>query len=633
MDVLHALSPVDWLRLVLALILYLGPGYALATCYREHRTFDKTMMTALAIPLALSFWTVSLAWLQNTDIRLAFPSAVIIAVLGWGVTLVQWRRTNFRFTMAQAQALPRVDGGRIILWLVLLAAVGLNLWALHGTVVAPGSDGYHHTLFAQMIAERGGLPQDLLPLTPVASFTYHFGFHGFVATITWLTDIALARLPVVALTPILGQILKAMAALCAAFFAERITQDRKAAPISAAVVGLIAVFPAYLVNWGRDTQLTGFVIAPVLLALLWQWAEKPYDWHSIPLLALLAAGVTLTHYRVTAMTVIGGILIILASGYVHKWSRPEWLQRGLRLIGFSIGLIVLVAPWFWHLYTVRKMGYAVNIGDQNDQVFSLTRLGDGVINYPTNLPLLTLLMLALLVGWWQRVRMVIVLSVWAGLLMVLSAPRLLGLYMDTVTVFTSFYFVGAVIIGWFGAMLLTGLAKQRFVWIRWVVIAGLSALALQGGLAITTIIDANSAYVKSEDLPAMAWIRQNTPASAYFMVNTFHFDFWPDYVIGSDAGFWLPVLAHRRTVTAPMTYPVERNITRDYGKQIAALDQLKGELTSPTAISLLQQQGVTYIYIGERGGSISAQALLDSPAFKLEFQNGAAYIFRFLGAP
>ena len=42
----------------------------------------------------------------------------------------------------------------------------VQLAVVRGVVAQPGSDGYHHTLIAQTIAERGALPKDLLPLTP-----------------------------------------------------------------------------------------------------------------------------------------------------------------------------------------------------------------------------------------------------------------------------------------------------------------------------------------------------------------------------------------------------------------------------------------------------------------------------------
>jgi hypothetical protein len=106
----------------------------------------------------------------------------------------------------------------------------------------------------------------------------------------------------------------------------------------------------------------------------------------------------------------------------------------------------------------------------------------------------------------------------------------------------------------------------------------------------------------------------------------------PDYVLGSDAGSWLPVLAGRSAVTAPMHYPVERNQWPDYEPRINALADLGGDLTTPAAIARLRAEGVTHIFIGARGGPIQADPLLASPAFELVYQDGPVYIFR-LKAP
>ncbi len=627
MGVLQSLSPVDWLRLVLALVLYLGPGYAIASFYDTQHRFDKTMTTALVTVLALAFWSVLLAWLHGFGITLSPGRVFLITGLGWGVFLIRyqvWKISRWKHLTQIFWA----DASRIVLWIVLLASAGVSLYVLRHTVAALGSDGFHHTLLAQTIAERGGLPDDLLPLTSVASFTYHFGFHGFVATIIWLTG--LSAIP---LTPILAQILRAVAALGVAFFVENVTHKRKAAPISAAIVGLVAVFPAYFVNWSRDTQLTGLLVSSVLLALVWQWtASQKFDWRSVPVMALLAAGMALAHYRVAVLTVIGFILVVIVNVFMGEKKRIMWLQLGLRLLALGGLAGLFVAAWGWHVLKAHQLAYPVVMSEQLYQPFTLSRWNDHVLYYPTNIALLILLALALTWGWWRRERLVIALSVWGVVAMWLSGPHLLNIYMDNGTVFASCYVPVAVLVGWFGATSLEWLAS-RLQPLYWLGVIGLCALAVQGAIASANIVEPDAAYVQPGDLRAMAWIRSHTPDSAYFMVNTLHFGFWPDYVIGADAGVWLPVLAERHTVTAPMTYPVERNIASDYGKRITALDRLQGDLTSPTALALLQQQGITYVYIGERGGSISAQALQNSPAFKLEFQQEGAYVFRFLGAP
>lgn len=627
MDLLHTWPLADWLRFSLALIFFTGPGYALATFVRRSAGFDRTGTAGLALAVAVSFWPLLLAWLHLFGIVLTPLRAGAIIGLGWLGALGMARLAPALPSHAVTVALPRATWlVQLLLWLVLLLSAAVQVSALHSVVVTPGSDGYHHTLFAQEIMARGGLPTDLLPLTPLMSFTYHPGFHSLVAGVGWLTDLS-----AVTLTPLIGQVLKAGAALAAVFFVLTVLRNYVAAVVCALVIGLIAVFPAFFVNWGRTTQLLGFVVLPVLLALIWQWsADLPRAWWPLPVVAVLAAGLVLIHYRVTVMAAIGAVVILAANGLAGRWKGSDWGAHLLRLTtaGLLAGLLVL--PWGWQVYSARLVGYPAEIGAQEPGVFNLARLGYGVLNYPTNWPLVALFGLALLWAIWQRSRVILVLSLWSGLLFWLSGPRYLNIYMDTVTVFTSFYFMFGVIVGWLGAELWVRFT-QRLSLLRWVLALGLAALTLVGARAVNTIVQPGATFVGPDDLPAMRWIAANTPAAAYFMVNTFHFDFAPNYIIGSDAGFWLPALAQRRTVTAPMSYPIERNLRPDYTERIVALHQLGGDLTTPQAIRLLAAEGVNYVYVGQRGGLIDVAALLASPAYRLEYQNGAAYVFRLVG--
>jgi hypothetical protein len=109
-------------------------------------------------------------------------------------------------------------------------------------------------------------------------------------------------------------------------------------------------------------------------------------------------------------------------------------------------------------------------------------------------------------------------------------------------------------------------------------------------VSINNIVEAEAPYVQADDVPALEWIRNNTPASARFMVNTFHFGFSDNYVIGSDAGYWLPLLARRASITAPMIYPAERATSSDFLERLVVFDRLQGKLTTPEALALLQRE-------------------------------------------
>ena len=617
---LMTLSPLQWGSLAGALILFLGPGYGLFSFYRRRNSFDTTQTVTISLGLSMAFWAVLLAWLQAFRIPISPAGAFAILAFGWAVGLIRSRPWTRFARSASAQPIP-FDLSRVVLWASLVLTSAAGLWALRGIVAGPGSDSYHHTLIVQMIAERGMLPNDYAPYAPLVTFMYHFGFHGIAAAMMWLTG-----LKAITLVPVLAQVLMAAAALSVSFFAQATTGSRWAAAVSASIAGLVSVFPAYYINWGRYTQLTGLVLLPIFLGLVWHWAELSWNRSLAPFVGVLAAGIALAHYRVTLMAAAGVAVLIGLNGLVSRIGWSGWRQTAERLALSAAIAGVLCAPWAWHVIAAFQTGYPIEVDKPGPTYFVLDRLGASVLNYPTNWVVIGLALVAILVGWWRRALIVAGLLMWAAVMLFLSTPRFAGAFMDTISVFISLYFPVAVVIGW-GTVTIVEWLAVRWKWMRWVACIGLVGVSLWGAVNISSIVEPASAYVGPDDLMAMEWIQSHTPPSARFMVNTYHWDYMPNYVIGSDAGYWLPLLAGRATVTAPMTYPTERSTWPGFASRLGALDRLGGHLTSPEALKLLQREGITLVYIGERGGPIAVNELLESPAFGLEYQNGSVFVF------
>ncbi len=616
---------LEWAGLFGALVVFLGPGLGLLSLYPRRKRFDVTQTVALGFGLSLAGWAILLAWLHGLGWSLSPPTVWLILGAGWVVALTRsgYGPDSLHGWMRSA---PRVGLSSLVLWLSLGLAVGVGLGAVRDLVAGQGSDSYHHTLIVQMILDRGRLPDDLQPYASLASFTYHFGFHGFVAAIAWLTG-----LPALTLVPLLGQILNAAAALSAAFLAQAMTGSRSAAAASAIVVGLGAVLPAYMMNWGRYTQLTGLVLLPLFLGLVWDDGQADQDWALIPMAGVLTAGITLAHYRVALMAGMGALVVALFSGRWFPFDRARRLRLAGYLLGAALVAGVLIAPWVVHVARGLRQGYPIEVGYPAATYFALARLGPGVINYPTNLPLLALAGIAVLLGLWQRDRAVLAMLAWSGGMLFLSTPRFAGVFMDTVSVVIALYLPGSVLMGSLAQLKLaevrTARLPRRAVLAVW---AGLAGVALVGAQAIAKIADPTLAYVTPADLTAAKWIQANTLPSARFMVNTFHWDFLPHYITGSDAGYWLPVLADRRTVLPPLFYTSERASEPDLVERLVTLDRLGGHLASPEALAALQREEVTHVYVGQRGGPIAVSELLNSPAYALEYQSGSVYVFRLL---
>jgi hypothetical protein len=624
---LASLTWLSWLELAAAAFLFLGPGFGLLAFYPGRRSLDRTQSVTLALGLAISGWAVLLAWLQLLGVRLTPAAVGVILALGWAVWWLRiqpWRRARGW----RGSARP-VDWSRLALWAVVVAVAALGIWSLRRVLVGPGSDSYHHALITQLIVERGGLPDDYRPYAPLASFTYHYGYHAFAAAIVTLTGLSPALV-----TALLAQALTAAAALAVAFFTEAATGSKPAAALSAAFGGLVILFPAYMFNWGRYTQLTGLVLLPIFLGVVWLWAKSGWSDRSALTVGVLAAGLALTHYRVTLMAVTG-LATLLAVEYLTRrefWAEWRSVLRSA-VPGLATALIVagvLVAPWVVQVIQARGRGFPVELAPHGPTFFSMDRMGPLAVGYATNPVVLGLAALAVLLGLLWRDRLVLGLALWSAVMWVLSGPRFAGVFMDTLSVLISLYFPAAVAVGWMTVRSVAWLASQtaRPRAVRAAAWAAAAGVVIWGATHYVTIVEPPAAYVGPDDMPAMAWIRAHTPEDARFMVNTYNWDFAADFIISPDAGYWLPLLAGRSTVTAPMTYSIERAESADFLARLVSVHAVRDRLASPEGLAELRRAGVTHVYVGQKGGPLVVGDLLASPAFELVHRNGDAYVFR-----
>ncbi len=582
---------------------------------------DVTQRVVLALPLSIAALTVALAALDLISVSLTPVTFAALLALCWLGYL--WAT---RPEQSTGSASPRIASGAETgaLWSIAALIAVVQLAAVRGVVAQPGSDGYHHTLIAQVIAQRGALPKDLLPLTPLITYTYHYGYHATVAALGWLSGA-----PILALALIVAQLLKVGAALTAALLAEVMLGRRTAGIVTASIVGVIAVFPTFYVNWGRNTQLTGLLLLAALLAVLWLWSFGWPDWRLAAAIALLATGTAFAHYRVTLMAVAGCATVVITAMVARRWTRTEIRLRLLQIVGMGVIALVLAAPWLWHVWMARSVGYPAPISQAGPGFFQLDRLGDLVLNYPTNWFVLGSATLALVWGIWRRLAGVLAMAAWLAILLAISLPAGAGEFMDPITVITSSFLPLSVMIGVAaGDFVAVGGRRQR--WRTIAIGATLLLAAFYGSTRVVDAVESGAAYVQPEDLAAAAWVSEHVPEDALFMANTFRFDFLPDFVIASDAGGWLPVLAGRATIVPPMIYPVERTAEPDFNKRLVALAEIAPDMASPAAIELLRNAGITHVFIGQRGGRIDPASLLASPDYALEYHAANTYVFRLL---
>jgi hypothetical protein len=225
----------------------------------------------------------------------------------------------------------------------------------------------------------------------------------------------------------------------------------------------------------------------------------------------------------------------------------------------------------------------------------------------------------------------------------LVAGRLIRLpganMMQNFAVLIALYIPVSVLIGWGGGHLARFLTQQRRRVFRVVLGIVLVTAALWGSKIRIGDVDLSYALVTRPDMRAMAWIRENVQPSAKFLVEGFRI-YGGRTAVGADAGWWIPLLAHRQN-TVPPQYALfnEQPIIPGYNKtivdRIAFLEETT--LSSPDVLPNLCAANITHAYVGQGQGNVGAGVvqlfdphdLNDSPFFEPTYHRDRVWIFDF----
>jgi len=251
--------------------------------------------------------------------------------------------------------------------------------------------------------------------------------------------------------------------------------------------------------------------------------------------------------------------------------------------------------------------------------------------------LLTLAVLAAVVGLACFNQVTMLSLAWVGLLYLLGSTYVLGIPLLNLTnlgaVLIMLYLPIALLIGAATGALAERLATPWRTRFNQVVVS----VALVAGLLMAPVrvrdIEAFRYFVTPPDLAAMAWINANTPEDALFAVNT---HFWvPTMAHGTDGGYWIPYFTGRQITAGVMLLGLA-----DYAYQskILTLSRSVQRLASePNAVDELRVLGVDYIYIGAGGNfdgsGFVVQPLEQAGQVEVVYQDGAVFILRIKQEP
>lgn len=595
-------------------ILFLA-GYWIIRKWTIEIHSDFTIVLTLSIACALSAWMVFLAWaalfqihLSTITVRFLIGSAVLFGLVCFVNDRAQWR--NKEYWLGKEPVIT------LAMWGIILCSIGFRLFVGRGLVMLPGVDAYHHTLIVQLFEEQGGIPHTYQPYAPLVSFSYHWGFHSIVALFRWLFGTG-----TLTTTKTMALIINGAIVATIAWLGEQITGTRRAGLIAAALVGLIMVSPFCLLRWSRFTQTAGMFFLPLALMALLGNGEK-VSWQ----FSLFIAATIFSHLRIGLFCCLFAAILLVTRLLQHQWRE---IKHEL-LIG--IAGTILALPTLLRIVWVQIDPYKLRINYPVLQGYNdILRLEKPILSFSTNWPVLILLLF--LVGlscWGKKGVMGRVFALWCLVLVggALTLPLIGFEFWDLKTAVLSLPIPLAGLAS-LGTKQLLDLFQHRG---RRVVSGGLIVLVLLGIITgcinFPAIVYTGDIYLRVSDLAAMEWINDNVSKNTIFLTNNLQFEWQPGWVVGDDAGYWLPLLTHRSSLLPPIVYTLEwaDSSLSEHLKIIQQLTTNQESINSNLGEKLVNQ-GVTHIYTTIESPSLAPRVLSQDKCLRLQYEQDRVRVF------
>jgi hypothetical protein len=615
-----AASVLGWLpALLAAAALLLVPGSALLRLlWPDRPTHSWLDDGALSAAIGLAVYPPLLAWTDALGAHLGAANfwlpiaagAAVHATLAWKSPRPQraWRKPT-SFDLVAVGALAALFATRLL----PTSTLALPLWG----------DAIHHTAIAQRIVDAGGFFSSWQPYADAATFTYHPGFHTFVAGLITLTGDAA---PQAALTA--GQLMNAAAVIALAPLASRLAGNRWAGLAAVAVAAFLLSMPQSYTNWSRWTQLAGQMILPTAMLAAWSVVRLPQR-RTLAIAALCAAGLALTHYRIIILWVIFVAVCWIAENVRRRNERGDILRSAGGAAACGAAVALLCAPWGLRVYQSElARSFSAKLSTPAAATQDAVRAYNASGGFTSYVPLAFWAAAAAATTWLalrgRRAPLVIV--AWAGGVWLATNPDVVGLpgagILSNFAMDIATYIPAAVLIG--AAAPATNLVG-----------VAVAAAAVYGLLTRPTDIQPGPhAMAGVADLRAAQWARANLPNDALVAIN----GFTPNpngYVAGTDGGWWLRVLAARRTTIPPMQSQAEVHEDADaLARTRAFADLTDGDAPPDAAVAQLRALGATHVFVGQiqgtsnhPAGGLTVAALDEMPSVRAIYREDRVGIY------
>jgi hypothetical protein len=304
--------------------------------------------------------------------------------------------------------------------------------------------------------------------------------------------------------------------------------------------------------------------------------------------------------------------------------------------------------------------FSGRIDDIYQELFKLTAnqltnnipISDPVGDINQYLPQLIWVMLPIAFGWllWKRNRGAALIGFWWFLVYLSANPHLLFLpgtrTISNFTVFISAYIPASLIIGGVFGLILDASyakpgiddypAKKYLPFLAPLTLIMVIVIGVWGARKRLWDVDPlNHALVNRPDMRAYNWIQDHTGPDSRFMVNSF-FAYDGSVIVGSDGGWWIPMLAGRGTTLPPLNYASEQGPFPDYTtwtNTLTAEINTKG-MDHPDVLDLLEDREISHVYIGQRQGKVNSPGpslhpdqLISCPHYKPVYHQDHTWVF------
>jgi len=622
----------SWL-VIPALVLFLCPGFLLMRLARmDLKRYDFWQRIALALGTSLAIIPLILLWV--TELGGAISPLIAQLVLGSAgvASVVILGRDARRFfseparSRKLAQSLRDNAAGMLF---ILALGLGVRLIASRDLIFPQAVDSIHNYILTRLIADTGQVPLTYAPYVPDADPTYHFGFHASIAAFAGLSGMNILQTLL-----LIGQLFNGLMALQVYLLARWLTGRTRVAWIAALIVAVISTMPAYNINWGHDTELGGWLILPVAIIVSLQ-AAKTRDLKMIILAAIIAGGLTLTHYRVFAFYICfgGAWWLVDSAKQVRSW-RARLYELGL-LASISLLGLILLMPWLLSI-VAQLWFHALDLSVTAPHHSFVSDFSWDYVTAGFDGYLLLFAVAGVVIALAARHRFSFVLLVWLAELFVISNIGLFGLpgqgMIDNMSVLTMWFIPVSIGCGFLADEFI--ISFFFLLPTRWRVMgmAGLIGLAtilvIVGSEHQIQMVNSQGILATDSDRQALAWIENNISPHSHFLINA---QTWvPTIYAGTDGGFWITPLTKNGTTAPPIPPSLYALREMPRGEQIQEFYRRVDALASDPAglWTLLHSERVGYVYVGALGGSLDPQLLLASPNFRKIYDNRRVYIFK-----